>query len=199
MRSNWAQNPKRFNIFNTSPILSVSCQEDLTFPWGHENKGSALSVYHLFSRARKKDFSLWFLWGDPVQNHPQNPAPASCLFSARKSRFEVPERWDFGKKIAWGRVGWTGQKKKEKGMRPHREWRDSFQASHSDRARVCGLGRASLHLAEQCPWHLVTCVQHWEIPLGTKSLHSKFRWAFKMHVMQSGKLINSLGAPCRVM
>ena len=31
--------------------------------------------------------------------------------------------------------------------------------------------------------------------VGTKSLHSKFRWAFKMHVMQSGKLINSLGAP----
>ena len=52
-------------------------------------------------------------WGDPVQNRPQNAAPAGCLFSTRKSRSEVPERGDFGEEIAWGRVGRTGQKRKK--------------------------------------------------------------------------------------
>ena len=33
---------------------------------------------------------LFSPWGDPVQNRPQNPAPAGCLFSTRKSRLEVP-------------------------------------------------------------------------------------------------------------
>ena len=52
---------------------------------------------HLILRARKnKGFSSFVLWGDPVQNPPQNPAPADCLLSTRKSRFEVPERGEFG-------------------------------------------------------------------------------------------------------
>ena len=67
---------------------------------------------HLFSRARKKKGFPFFLRGLPVRNCPQNPASsAGCLFSTRKTRSEVPERGDLGQKIAWGRVGWTRQKK----------------------------------------------------------------------------------------
>ena len=32
----------------------------------------------------------------PRPEPPQDPAPARCLFSTRKSRFEVPERGDLG-------------------------------------------------------------------------------------------------------
>ena len=40
-----------------------------------------------FARQKQKDSPFFFLpWGDPVQNRPQNPAPAGCLFSTRKSR-----------------------------------------------------------------------------------------------------------------
>ena len=75
---------------------------------------------HLFSRAREKGFSFFFLWGDPFQNRPQNRAPGGCLFSTRESRSEVPERGDLGKKIAWEK-GWVDKaKKKEKRMRKER-------------------------------------------------------------------------------
>ena len=67
-----------------------------------------------FSRARKKGFSFFFLWGDPVQKGPQNPAPAGFLFSTRKGGSEVPERGDFGEENCVGRVGRTGREK-EKG------------------------------------------------------------------------------------
>ena len=68
-----------------------------------------------FRAPAKKDFPF-FLWGDLVQNRTQNPAPAGCLFSTRKSRSEVPERGDFGEDNCLGKGGRTGQeKKKEKG------------------------------------------------------------------------------------
>ena len=73
------------------------------------------SLSHLFSRARKKGFSFFFLWGDPVQNRPQNPAPARCLFSTRKSRSEVPERGDFGEENCVGKCGADRAKKRKKG------------------------------------------------------------------------------------
>ena len=69
---------------------------------------------HLFSRARKKGFSFFFLWGDPVQNRPQNPAPARCLFSTRKSRSEVTERGDFGEENCVGKCGADRAKKGKK-------------------------------------------------------------------------------------
>ena len=72
---------------------------------------------HLFSRARKKRIFLFFLWGDPVQNRPQNPAPAGYLFSTRESRFEVPESGDFGEENCLGKGGVDRAKKKEKRMR----------------------------------------------------------------------------------
>ena len=61
------------------------------------------------------------LMGDPVQNRPQTQPHASCLFSARKERVDLRflKEGILGKKIAWGRVGWTGQKK-EKRMRKTR-------------------------------------------------------------------------------
>ena len=52
-------------------------------------------TFFLRTRKKKKGFSFFFLWGDLVQNRPQNPAPAGCLFSTRKSRSEVAERGDF--------------------------------------------------------------------------------------------------------
>ena len=69
---------------------------------------------HLFSRARKKGFSFFVLWGDPVQNRPQNPAPAGCLFSTRKSRSEDPERGDFGEENCVGKGGADRAKKGKK-------------------------------------------------------------------------------------
>ena len=71
-----------------------------------------------FARQKKRIF-LFFLWGDPVQNRPQNPAPAGCLFSTRKSRSEVPERGDCGEENCPGRVG-RKEQKKEKGMHKKR-------------------------------------------------------------------------------
>ena len=65
-----------------------------------------------FSRAHNKRIFLAFLWGDPVQNRPQNPAPASCLVSTRKSRSELPERGDFGEESCLGK-GCGGQAKNE--------------------------------------------------------------------------------------
>ena len=73
------------------------------------------SLAHLFSRTRKKGFSSFFLWGDPVQNRPQNPAPGGSLFSARKSRSEVPERQDFGEENWLGKGGVDRGKKRKKG------------------------------------------------------------------------------------
>ena len=70
--------------------------------------------YSPFFARQKKRIFLFFLWGRPVQNRPQNPALASCLLSTRKSRSEVPEEGILGNKIAWGRMGWPGQKKGKK-------------------------------------------------------------------------------------
>ena len=72
-----------------------------------------------FSRApEKKDFPF-FLWGDPVQNRPQNPALASCLFSTRKSRSAVLDRGEFGEEHCLGK-GAVDRAKKEKRMHKKR-------------------------------------------------------------------------------
>ena len=63
------------------------------------------------ARQKKKDFPFFPL-GDPVQNRPQNPAPAGCLFSTRKSRLRSQKEAIIGKIIAWGRVGGQGKKGK---------------------------------------------------------------------------------------
>ena len=86
--------------------------EFLPFSTGTGNFSGSDS--HLFSRARKKGFSFFFLWGDLVQNRPQNPAPASCLSSTRKSRSEVPEREDFGEENCLGKGGAEKAKKGKK-------------------------------------------------------------------------------------
>ena len=67
-----------------------------------------------FFRAPEKRIFLFFLWGDPAQNRPQNPAPGSCLFSTRKSRSEVPERQDFGGENCMGKGGADKAKKGKK-------------------------------------------------------------------------------------
>ena len=51
---------------------------------------------HLFSRARKEKDLPFFMWGDPVQNRQHNPTPGGCLFSTRKSGYELPERENLG-------------------------------------------------------------------------------------------------------
>ena len=67
-----------------------------------------------FSRAPgKKDFPF-FLWGDPAQNRPQNPALAGCLFSTRKSRSEVPGRGEFWEENCLGKGGVDRAKKGKK-------------------------------------------------------------------------------------
>ena len=68
---------------------------------------------------KKKGFSFFVLWGDPVQNRPQNPAPAGCLLSTRKSRSEIPERGDFGEENCLGKRG-VDRAKKEKRIRKKR-------------------------------------------------------------------------------
>ena len=77
-------------------------------------KPGGVDIHSPFFARLKKRILLFFLWGDPIQNLPQNPDSGGCLFSTRKSRSEVPEREDLlGKKIAWGRLGRTGQKRKK--------------------------------------------------------------------------------------
>ena len=65
----------------------------------------------------------FFLWGDPVQNRPQNPAPASCLFSTRKTRSEVP-----GRKLPG--EGWGGQGQKTEKKRMYKEGGRVFWGSN---------------------------------------------------------------------
>ena len=85
---------------------------------GLENIFCNLYSPFFFARQKKRIF-LFFLWGDPVQNRPQNPAPAGCLFSTRKSRSEVPERGDFGEENCLGKGG-ADREKKEKRMHKKR-------------------------------------------------------------------------------
>ena len=70
---------------------------------------------HLFSRATEKRIFLFFLWGDLVQRPSPKTHPLEVAFSLLERvhlRSQTERIWV--KKIAWGRVGWTGQKK-EKG------------------------------------------------------------------------------------
>ena len=74
-----------------------------------------ITITHLFSRAQKKDFPF-FPVGRPRPEPSQNRAPARCLFSTRKSRFEVPERGDlgdFGEEHCLGKGGVDRAKKKK--------------------------------------------------------------------------------------
>ena len=68
-----------------------------------------------FFAHQKKRIFVFFLWGDLVQNRPQNPAPAGCPCSTRKSRSEVPEREDLGKDNCLGKGGVDRAKKRKKG------------------------------------------------------------------------------------
>ena len=74
------------------------------------------STAHLFSHARKSNLPFLPV-GQPLQNRSQNPAPAGCLFSTRKSRSEVPERGDFGAENCLGKGGVDRVQKKDKRMR----------------------------------------------------------------------------------
>ena len=69
---------------------------------------------HLFFARQKKGFSFFFLGGDPVQNRPQNPAPASWFSLLERVDLRSQKEGILGKRIAWGRVGWTEQKKRKK-------------------------------------------------------------------------------------
>ena len=72
-----------------------------------------IDLTHLFfARQEKKDFPV-FLWGDPVQNRPQNQ-PLQVAFSLLE-RLEVPERGDFGEENCLGRGGVGRAKKGKKG------------------------------------------------------------------------------------
>ena len=77
---------------------------------------------HLFSRARKKGFSFFSRGATPSRTVPKTQ-PLEVAFSLLE-RVDLRSQKDriLGKKIAWGRVGWTGQKK-EKRMRKKR-WAD---------------------------------------------------------------------------
>ena len=60
--------------------------------------------------------SFVFLWVDPVQTPPQNPAPAGSVSSTKESSSEVP-----GSEGFWGRQlpveGWLERENKGKRMR----------------------------------------------------------------------------------
>ena len=72
----------------------------------------------------EKRIFLFFLWGDPLQNRPQNQALQVAFSLIQRPRSEVPERGAFGEENCLGRVGWTGQTKKkrmrQKGGRIHK-------------------------------------------------------------------------------
>ena len=71
-------------------------------------------VFSPFFAHQKNGFSFVFLWGDPVQNR-QQTQPLEVAFSLQE-RMDLRSQKEgiLGKKIAWGRVGWTGQKKGKK-------------------------------------------------------------------------------------
>ena len=62
----------------------------------------------------EKKIFHFFLSGDPVQNRQQNPAPAGCLFSTRKSGSEVPEKRGLGEENCLGKGGVDRAKTKRK-------------------------------------------------------------------------------------
>ena len=81
----------------------------------HARTQTKIEPWLPYSRQLWTHLSLRALWGDPVQNRPQNPAPASCLFSTRKGRSEVSEREDLGEKNWLGKGGVDRAEKREKG------------------------------------------------------------------------------------
>ena len=113
--SKFAPNPVKISIISKLVDLPLP-------PWSGPFREHGLNpllsaanpLTHLFSRARKKGFSF-FSVRRPRPDRPQNPAPAGCVFSTRKSRSEVPEREDFGEENCLGKGGADRAKKGKKG------------------------------------------------------------------------------------
>ena len=72
---------------------------------------------HLFSRARKKDFPCFPVWRRLDRPGDRGPKPShlQVAFSLRE-RVDLRSQKEgiLGKKVAWGRVGRTGQKKEKR-------------------------------------------------------------------------------------
>ena len=95
-----------------APFATQSlCKLILNTSQMHERNNSTMRIPLTFFRAPEKKN---FLWGDPVQNRPQNPAPAGCHFSTTKNRSEVPEGGDFGEENCVGKGGADKAKKGKK-------------------------------------------------------------------------------------
>ena len=102
-----------------------------------EKKIRVLPCSPFFARQEKRIF-LFFLCGhcgDPVQNRPQNPAPAGCLCSTRKSRLEVPERGGLGEENCLGKGGVDRAKKGKKGCAKKR-WPCFHRASREQKRHI---------------------------------------------------------------
>ena len=83
-----------------------------------------LTISHLFSRASQKGFSFFSCGATPSRTVPKTQ-PLQVTFSLlERVDLRSPKEGILGKKIAWGRAGWTGQEK-EKRMRKKR-WDFSF-------------------------------------------------------------------------
>ena len=107
-------------IFLAIAVFSAHLSEGIQIPGSLRKEKKTLKPSLItkenspfFARQKNRIF-LFFLWGDLVQDGPQNPAPASCLFSTRKSRPEVPERGDFGEENCLGKGGADRAKKGKK-------------------------------------------------------------------------------------
>ena len=84
---------------------SIASHDGLSFP----------TSTRLFWGARKKGFSLFSCGATPSRTVPKTQ-PLQVTFSLQE-RVDLRSQkvGILGKKIAWGRVGWTGQKKRKKG------------------------------------------------------------------------------------
>ena len=67
-----------------------------------------------FLRAPEKRIFFFFLFGNPVQNCPQNPTLGGSYCLLERVDLRSQKEGLLWRKIAWGRVGRTGQKKGQK-------------------------------------------------------------------------------------
>ena len=79
-----------------------------------------LHVFLSFFHEPEERIFLVFLWGDPVQNRPQNPALQVAFSLLERVENKVPERGDFGEENWLGKGGVDRATKKEKRMRETR-------------------------------------------------------------------------------
>ena len=160
MSRNCSHQPARMNFYWVAifrvPISSLTVTAECWWKW------DTYVWPHLFSRARKKGFSIFSCVATPSRTVTKTQPLEVALSLQERVDLRCQKEGILGKKIAWERVGWTGQKK-EKRMRKKR-WVKCVCATVQISADVSGRDRRSRHTsAASLPFWKVVQVPLWNI------------------------------------